>query len=96
MLYYHTIYTSTILLLYYSSLSPPSISSFLLVKNLYKKPKHWYVSDGVSVRHIRTTRMLRNYQNEFGKLNLPVDTMYIVEIEAEFGRKIDINSGEFK
>ena len=40
--------------------------------------------------------MLRNYQNEFGKLNLPVDTMYIAEIEAEFGRKIDINSGEFK
>nr|DAJ10035.1 MAG TPA: lysozyme [Caudoviricetes sp.] len=60
------------------------------------KPKHWYVSDGVSVRHIRTTRMLRNYQNEFGKLNLPVDTMYITEIEAEFGRKIDMASGEFK
>lgn len=36
MLYYHTIYTSTILLLYYFSLSPPSISPFLLVKNLYR------------------------------------------------------------
>ena len=34
MLYYHTIYTTTTLLLYYSSLSPSSISSFLLVKNL--------------------------------------------------------------
>ncbi|WLW38650.1 lysin [Lactococcus phage STA251] len=60
------------------------------------KPKHWYVSDGVSVRHIRTMRMLRNYQNEFGKLNLLVDTMFISEIEQEFGRKIDMNSGEFK
>jgi GH24 family phage-related lysozyme (muramidase) len=58
--------------------------------------KHWYVSDGVSVRHVRTPRMLRNYMGEFGKLNLPIDTMFIAEIGAEFGREIDMNSGEFK
>lgn len=51
------------------------------------KEKDWFVSDGVSVRHVRTPRMLRNYKNEFGKLNLPIDTMYIAEIEAEFGRE---------
>lgn len=60
------------------------------------KTKHWYVSDGVSVRHVRTMRMLRNYQNEFGKLNLRVDRMYISEIAKEFGKNIDMNSGEFK
>jgi len=60
------------------------------------KAKHWYISDGVSVRHIRTIRMLENYQNKWAKLNLPVDTMYIAEIEKEFGRKIDIDSGEIK
>ena len=58
--------------------------------------KHWFVSDGVNVRHIRTTRMLENYQNEWAKLNLPVDAMYIAELEAEFGRKFNINSGEFE
>ena len=40
--------------------------------------------------------MLENYQNKRAKLNLPVDTMFIEEIEKEFGKKIDINSGEFK
>lgn len=60
------------------------------------KTKHWYVSDGVSVRHVRTMRMLRNYQNEFGKLNLRVDRMYISEIAKEFGKNIDMDSGEFK
>lgn len=60
------------------------------------KVKHWYVSDGVSVRHIRTMRMLENYQNKWAKLNLPVDTMFIEEIEKEFGRKIDMASGEVK
>lgn len=60
------------------------------------KLKHWFVSDGVSVRHVRTNRMLQNYLNGFGKLNLRSDVMYISEIEAEFGRKIDMDSGEFK
>ena len=69
-----------------------------LIKGLDEagKQKHWYVSDGVSVRHVRTIRMLENYQNKRAKLNLPVDTMFIEEIEKEFGKKIDINSGEFK
>lgn len=60
------------------------------------KEKHWYVSDGVSVRHIRTTRMLENYQNKWGALNLRTDTMYVAEIEKEFGRAIDMKTGEFK
>lgn len=60
------------------------------------KPKHWYVSDGISIRHIRTTRMLENYQNKWAKLNLPIDTMLCAEIEKEFGIKIDMNSGDFK
>lgn len=60
------------------------------------KLRHWFVSDGVSIRHIRTNRMLQNYLNGFGKLNLRSDIMYISEIEAEFGRKIDMDSGEFK
>lgn len=52
------------------------------------KEKHWYVSDGVSVRHIRTTRMLENYQNKWAKLNLPVDTMFIGEIEKSLVAKL--------
>lgn len=60
------------------------------------KVKHWFVSDGVSVRHIRTTRMLENYQNKWGALNLRTDTMYVGEIETEFGRAIDMKTGEFK
>lgn len=60
------------------------------------KEKHWYVSDGVSVRHVRTTRMLENYQNKWGALNLRTDTMYVAEIEKEFGRAIDMKTGEFK
>lgn len=74
------------------------IIKMYLIKGLDNsgKEKHWFVSDGVSVRHVRTPRMLRNYKNEFGKLNLPIDTMYITEIEAEFGRKLDAKTGEFK
>lgn len=60
------------------------------------KEKHWYVSDGVSVRHVRTTRMLDNYRNKFGALNLRIDTMYCSEIVKEFGKDIDMNTGEFK
>ena len=74
------------------------IIKMYLIKGLDNsgKEKHWFVSNGVSVRHVRTPRMLRNYKNEFGKLNLPIDTMYITEIEAEFGRKFDAKTGEFK
>lgn len=60
------------------------------------KEKHWYVSDGVSVRHVRTTRMLDNYRDKFGALNLRIDTMYCSELAKEFGKDIDMKTGEFK
>lgn len=47
--------------------------------------KRWYVSTGVDVRYIKTTRMLSNYSNQFGKLNLKVDRMYQKELDVEFG-----------
>lgn len=47
--------------------------------------KRWYVSNGVGVRYVRTTRMLANYQDNFGKLQLPTDKMYQVELDKEFG-----------
>lgn len=47
--------------------------------------KRYYVSNGVSIRYVRSTRMLENYQNKWGKLNLPKDTMLQVELDAEFG-----------
>ena len=47
--------------------------------------KRWYVSTGVDVRYIKTTRMLGNYGNQFGKLNLRVDKMYQKELDVEFG-----------
>ena len=47
--------------------------------------KRYYVSNGVSVRYVRSARMLENYQNKWGKLNLPKDTMLQVELDAEFG-----------
>ena len=47
--------------------------------------KRWYVSTGVDVRYIKTTRMLGNYGNQFGKLNLRVDKMYQKELDIEFG-----------
>ena len=74
------------------------IIKMYLIKGLDNsgKAKYWFVSDGVSVRYIRTIRMLANYQNEWAKLNLPVDTMYVAEIEKEFGRKFDTKTGEFK
>lgn len=46
--------------------------------------KNFYISDGVSCRWIRTERFLKNYKNEFGKLNLPVDKVYSSELYKEF------------
>lgn len=46
--------------------------------------KNWYVSTGVECKWVKTDRMLKNYQNEFGKLNLRVDKMYSSELYAEF------------
>ena len=48
--------------------------------------KRWYVSTGVDVRYVKTIRMLSNYKNQFGKLNLRVDKMYQSELDAEFGK----------
>lgn len=45
---------------------------------------NWYVSNGVQCKWVKTERMLKNYQNEFGKLNLRVDKMYSSELYAEF------------
>lgn len=57
-----------------------------------KDTGYWYVSDGVEIRYIRTTRMLDNYCNQFGKLNLPVDVMFQEELDAEFGKNAtDVN-----
>ena len=50
--------------------------------------KRWYISNGVDVRYVRTTRMLSNYGNQFGKLNLRVDKMYQSELDAEFGKNV--------
>ncbi len=47
--------------------------------------KRVYISNGVDVRYIKTTRMLGNYGSQFGKLNLRVDKMYQKELDAEFG-----------
>lgn len=44
----------------------------------------WYVSNGVSCRYVRTPRMLDNYRNKFGQLNLRVDKMYSSELFKEF------------
>lgn len=46
--------------------------------------KNWYVSNGVQCKWVKTERMLKNYQNEFGKLNLRVDKMYSTELYKEF------------
>ncbi|NLH34506.1 MAG: N-acetylmuramoyl-L-alanine amidase [Lactococcus chungangensis] len=48
--------------------------------------KRWYVSTGVDVRYIKTTRILGNYGNQYGKLNLRVDKMYQKELDVEFGK----------
>lgn len=44
----------------------------------------WYVSDGVHCRYVRTPRMLANYKDQFGRLNLRVDRMFSSELFREF------------
>ncbi|WP_339011351.1 hypothetical protein VNN36_08210 [Lactococcus garvieae] len=64
-----------------------------LIEIVDKTGKHkgkWYISDGVSCRYVRTPRMLKNYRNEFGKLNLRVDKMYSSELFTEFGGEQNI------
>lgn len=47
----------------------------------------WFISNGTHCRYVRSPRMLRNYKNEFGKLNLRIDKMYSSELFTEFGEK---------
>ncbi|USI47461.1 peptidoglycan DD-metalloendopeptidase family protein [Lactococcus lactis] len=56
-----------------------------LIKTL--DTNRWYISNGVDVRYIRTTRVLDNYGSKWAKLNLPVDNVYQVELDKEFGAK---------
>ena len=51
-----------------------------------KDTKNWYVCNGVSVRHIKTTRMLGGFQGKFGAIKLPETIMYQKEFEAEYGK----------
>ncbi|WP_285005180.1 CHAP domain-containing protein [Lactococcus formosensis] len=46
--------------------------------------QNWYVSNGVQCKWVKTERMLKNYQDEYGKLNLRVDKMYSSELYKEF------------
>lgn len=48
--------------------------------------KNWYVSNGVQCKWVKNERFLKNFQNDFGKLNLPVDKMYSSELYAEFSK----------
>ena len=64
-----------------------------LIQIVDKSGKHkgkWYISDGVSCRYVRTPRMLDNYKNAYGKLNLKIDKMYSSELFTEFGGEKNI------
>ncbi|MDT2857285.1 peptidoglycan recognition protein family protein [Lactococcus lactis] len=58
-----------------------------------RKPQHWFISNGLDVNHVNTTRMLAEYQNKGARMNLPTSTMYMTEIEDEFHVKIDEKTG---
>ena len=51
-----------------------------------KDTKNWYVCNGVSARHIKTTRMLGGFQGKFGVIKLPETVMFQAEFEAEYGK----------
>lgn len=51
-----------------------------------KDTGNWYVCNGVSARHIKTTRMLGGFQGKFGVIKLPETIMYQDEFEAEYGK----------
>lgn len=61
-----------------------------IVDTAGKYKGRWYVSNGVEARYVRTPRMLANYQNQYGKLNLRVDKMYSTELFDEFGGENNI------
>ena len=51
-----------------------------------KDTGNWYVCNGVSARHIKTTRMLGGFQGKFGVIKLPETVMFQAEFEAEYGK----------
>lgn len=65
--------------------------TMFLIKGLdaNRKPKHWFISNGLEVDHVNTERMLAEYQNKGAKMNLPTSTLLLKEIEDEFHVKID-------
>lgn len=56
-----------------------------IVDTTGKHKGKWYISNGVQCRYVRTPRMLDNYKNAYGKLNLRIDRMYSTELFTEFG-----------
>lgn len=55
-----------------------------------KGSKHagkWFISNGIQCRYVRTPRVLGNYKDEYGKLNLRVDKIYSTELFKEFPEK---------
>ncbi len=50
-----------------------------------KDTKRWYITNGIEIRYIKTGRVLGNYQNQWLKFKLPVDTMFQAEVDKEFG-----------
>lgn len=71
------------------------VITMFLIKGLdaNRKPQHWFISNGLEVDHVNTTRMLAEYQDKGAKMNLPTSTMYMTEIEDEFHVKIDTKTG---
>lgn len=70
--------------------------TFIINALVNGKATHVYVTDGITIRHIRTDRMVQALGKKWASLNLPQDTWYIEEIEKEFGKAIDRKTGEFK
>ncbi|MDC0826064.1 CHAP domain-containing protein, partial [Lactococcus petauri] len=55
-----------------------------IVDTTGKHKGKWYISNGTHCRYVRTPRMLDNYKNKYGALNLRVDKIYSSELFKEF------------
>lgn len=55
-----------------------------IVDTTGKHKGKWYISNGTHCRYIRTPRVLDNYKNKYGALNLRVDKIYSSELFKEF------------
>ena len=71
------------------------VITMFLIKGLdaNRKPQHWFISNGLEVDHVNTTRMLAEYQDKGARMNLPTSTLFLTEIEDEFHVKIDEKTG---